>query len=686
MPKTQRQDIQALRAVAVGAVVLYHLFPTRLTGGFVGVDVFFVISGYLITSQLSRELISTNRISLPQFWARRIRRLLPAAFTVLAACLVTLVAAMPRVTWQDNFTQVGASAVYLQNWVLGHDAVDYLRSESSPSLTQHYWSLSVEEQFYVCWPLLLGLAVLVARRLGRLSIATAIALALGTVAVGSFAVSVLMTSSNPPLAFFATQTRAWEFAAGALLTQVPATWAAGLRPALAWVGLGVVVVSCFWLSASHAFPGAIAAVPVLGAALFLAGDDRTAGPLVSHPVVQWLGDHSYGIYLWHWPPIVAAPWLLGHSARWPHKVAILLGTLVLAKLTKRFVEDPIRTGPRWRARVTPAYGFAAVGGAALLLVAFVGNTQVGDANRELARVTLARAEAGLPCYGAPAMTSPSCARPYARPSDLDTAFAAKDVFEPAHRCQQQRTERTAKLCAFGDTKHPRHTMAVVGNSHAVHFIAGLDLYGRQHGWKVVLAAETDCLGAITVPLGTVDASSACHAWSVSVQQQLLAMPHLDAVLFTSHVTSDLFLVGPQPSAADLASARRSVVETWIALRRAGIKVMVVQDVPGTRPEADPACIAASSAAYDPCPRQRSVVVRPNFLTTLAQAHPELVAYEDLTRHFCDTTTCHGLIGGVVVYSDSHHVSATYSRTLGGFLGDDVASMLSGQRQQGAMMR
>ncbi|MCU1600929.1 MAG: acyltransferase, partial [Frankiales bacterium] len=342
----------------------------------------------------------------------------------------------------------------------------------------------------------------------------------------------------------------------------------------------------------------------------------------------------------------------------------------------RFVEDPVRTGSRWRAGLRPAYGFAAVGSALLLLVTLVGQAQVGGASREAAKIALARVESGQPCYGALAMTSPSCTRPYARPSDLDTAFAADDVFEPAHRCQQPRTDTVAKLCAFGDTTQPRHTMAVVGNSHAVHFIAGLDLYGRRHGWKVLLAAETDCLGEITVPVGSIDARSPCHAWSVSVQRQLLAIPHLDAVVFTSHVTSDLFLAGPNATAIDLDNARRHVLETWTALRGAGIRVMVVQDVPGTRPDADPACIAASSAAYDPCPRPRAAVVQPNLLGTLAQAHPGLVTYEDLTKYFCDARTCHGLIGGVVVYSDSHHISATYSGTLGRFLGEDVAGMLA----------
>ncbi len=220
-PREFRPEIQALRAIAVMSVVLYHLFPRRLTGGFVGVDIFFVISGFLITKHLVGEISRTGRISLTQFWARRIRRLLPAAFVVLAVSVALLVLCMPAVTWQNNMQEIGASAAYVENWLLGIHAVDYLAAHNSASLVQHYWSLSVEEQFYLVWPMLLLLALAVARLAGRGSPRTAVRWALGFVAVGSFAVSVVLTSANAPLAFFVTPTRAWEFAIGGILSVAP---------------------------------------------------------------------------------------------------------------------------------------------------------------------------------------------------------------------------------------------------------------------------------------------------------------------------------------------------------------------------------------------------------------------------------------------------------------------------------
>ena len=189
-----RPEVQALRAVAVASVVLYHLWPERLPGGFVGVDIFFVISGFLITQHLMGEISRTGRVALGAFWARRIRRLLPAAFTVIAVSLVLLFAIMPRVTWQENLQQLGASAAYVENWLLGFDAVDYLAAENSATLAQHYWSLSVEEQFYVVWPIVLLAALAVARLLRRGTPRTAVRWALVAVFVGSLIVSVVMTA------------------------------------------------------------------------------------------------------------------------------------------------------------------------------------------------------------------------------------------------------------------------------------------------------------------------------------------------------------------------------------------------------------------------------------------------------------------------------------------------------------
>ncbi|MGH2943554.1 MAG: acyltransferase family protein, partial [Solirubrobacteraceae bacterium] len=233
MPKRSelRPEIQALRALAVLTVVVYHLWPAAMPGGFVGVDVFFAISGFLITAHLVREVEKTGRLSIWRFWARRARRLLPAALLTLLACAVATLLLVPQLYWQQFLTEIGASTAYVQNWQLAADAVDYLAAENRPSPVQHFWSLSAEEQFYVVWPLLIVVAAVWAAR-RRLAIAIVLALVTGL----SLAYSITETAANPAAAYFVTPTRAWEFGAGGLLallgtrTRLPDA----VRAALSW--------------------------------------------------------------------------------------------------------------------------------------------------------------------------------------------------------------------------------------------------------------------------------------------------------------------------------------------------------------------------------------------------------------------------------------------------------------------
>ena len=209
-----RPEIQGLRALAVVLVVVFHLWPYRLHGGYVGVDVFFVISGDPITSHLAREVEQTGRLRVGRFWARRIRRLLPASLLVLAVSAVTILIWVPQSYWQQFMREIVASAIYVQNWALAADSVDYLAATNVASPAQHFWSLSVEEQFYVAWPLLLVAAVWLAARFGHWSRRSAIIVMLAVIGAASLAYSVIFTTSNPSVAYFSTATRAWEFAAG----------------------------------------------------------------------------------------------------------------------------------------------------------------------------------------------------------------------------------------------------------------------------------------------------------------------------------------------------------------------------------------------------------------------------------------------------------------------------------------
>ena len=276
-----RPEVQGLRALAVGLVVLYHLWPDRLTGGYVGVDVFFVISGYLITSHLQRELQATGSIQLKRFWARRIRRLLPASLLVLAVSAVGVVALLPATVWMQSARQIGAAALYVQNWALAGDAVDYMAADNVPTVAQHYWSLSVEEQFYLVWPvLILVLARWSWRSRGRRAAPGRGMLVPGLVvlALASLAWSVVATATDRSAAYFVTPTRVWEFAAGALLAllgvaRLGPSRGAGL--ALGRAGRDRRVRAA--VRRRHAFPGWIALVPVLGTVAVIAAGTTAAG-------------------------------------------------------------------------------------------------------------------------------------------------------------------------------------------------------------------------------------------------------------------------------------------------------------------------------------------------------------------------------------------------------------------------
>jgi hypothetical protein len=271
-----------------------------------------------------------------------------------------------------------------------------------------------------------------------------------------------------------------------------------------------------------------------------------------------------------------------------------------------------------------------------------------------------------------------CARPYARPTNLDTAFAAGDG--DTDPCLQQSDAATPAFCTLGRSQRPERTIAIVGNSHAWRLVPALALYARQHGWQVVVATRIDCLGLMTTAVSPVGATPNCLSWSAAVQRRLLALPHLDAVLFPSYAFTDKFTTGGHPTAQESQDRQRQVLSLWSAFAAHHTRVIVPDDVPGMRPTSDPECIAQSAAAYDPCAVDRSSVVAPNPITRLAQANPKLATYLPLTRYFCDATRCHGLIGGVVVYFDSHHLTTTYSRSLARYLGEALDAAMTAERQ------
>jgi peptidoglycan/LPS O-acetylase OafA/YrhL len=342
-----RPDVQGLRAVAVVLVVLFHANIPGLRGGYVGVDVFYVISGFVITGVLLRERARAGSTSLLHFYTRRIRRILPAASLVIIASVIASYAFLGSVSGNQNATDARWASVFLINIHFAATGTNYLASLMPPSVLQNYWSLAVEEQFYLVYPaifLVVGAVSL------RSSLRRRIGWVLAAAVVASFVWSIVQTSNNPTAAFFSPLPRVWELALGGLvavstgrLRRLPAA----IASASSWVGLGAILLASVVFSAATPYPGWRVALPVCGAALVIAGG--TANPthgverLLSLRAFQWVGLISFSLYLWHWPVLQIATQRRGVAAlpTWDN-VLLILGSVVLAALTYRFVENPVR--------------------------------------------------------------------------------------------------------------------------------------------------------------------------------------------------------------------------------------------------------------------------------------------------------------------------------------------------------
>ncbi|GEP47958.1 acyltransferase [Microbacterium saccharophilum] len=703
-----RPDIQGLRALAVTLVLLYHLWPDALPGGYIGVDVFFVISGFLISQHLFRELSQTGRVAVPAFWARRIRRLLPASLLVLIATLAGTALWMPASERIRAFTDIGASAVYAVNWVFARGSVDYLAQDDAPSVVQHYWSLAVEEQLYVIWPILIvGITLVVGAVLRRRGRAFAwsgqrrtLTIALGVVFAASLVFSATLTATSPGEAYFNTFVRAWEFAGGALLALLVSRFPAmqesssGKRAVaatlLTWTGVAMILVASFTYTDASPFPGTMALLPVAGTLIaIMAGAQR--GPVTLSGISTWrpiasIGTWSYSIYLWHWPIIVLAPFALqralGDLDRW---IIVALAVL-LGALSSRFIEDPARSR-RWGRRPWREFAFAVVVPlvivlvAALQVTAMTASIAAAAERAEAARVAAEReaaesaenATAAEPrvCYGVAAMLEPElCIDPFTAQTAIDTAFAATDL-DP-NWCLTQLHEEW-RTCTYGDPEGPAGTLALVGDSHAAAMIPAFHEYFAKAGWRVDTFTRFACSAVHSDPATVSHWDEGfrvgCANWGARVQQELRDRTDISVVVY--HVfDSRVFIPGDDALQLQQRDAMR---EVWSSIEATGKQVLLLRDIPVTGDVDIPTCLSQITVpATAPCSQPVSTAVLDDPITAAAGVDVPMI---DITDLFCTDGTCMSYIGGVVAYADSNHVSGTYARSLAPILGDRLLAAL-----------
>lgn len=634
-PSKSRPDIQALRALAIVSVLVFHLWPDHFKGGFVGVDIFFVISGFLISGQLWREIEATGQVKFANFWARRARRLLPASLVVIFATALTMILFVPPVWFLGYVDEALGSIAYVQNWVLASKATDYLAANTSLSPFLHFWSLSVEEQYYIFWPLILG-SLLIFTKIFRAKPKVLITAGLAGIFVISLFYSIALSIESPELAYFSTFTRAWEFAGGAFIAVIFSgrTLNRHLKAALVWVGIALMLYAFLKFNSHTVFPGYWAAVPVFGAMAFLLGGDSRSflAPwwLFRFWPIQFLGDISYSLYLWHWPIIVLAPWVLHQNLTTSDRVAIAALAILLGYLSKRFVEDPIRFGRL--AKKTPRNQLLTAASAMALIVGAI----FGGA---------AFAQAGVDSSWSDKNLHPSI-------SKVATDFPKIE----RTNCRVQKNDSAFSFCVRGD-KNGSVQIGIFGDSHARQYFAPLEALALEHHWRLVVATKNACplADAQTIPSGVAHPS--CKTWNTQLEAFIKTQPKFDLIInsTSTYVTGNF---------ADTAPAYKTEVQRLISQ---GSQWLVILDNP--KPLASfIACVSAAgqNSARD-CGLSREHAMSPADLLAPAVKDLAGVTYADYTDAYCSATSCPPVINNIVVYRDDSHISATFSMTLKGRL-------------------
>ena len=708
-----RGDIEGLRAIAVLAVLAYHAHLGPSHGGYIGVDVFFVISGYLITSLLLRDLSASGSKALPTFWARRARRLLPGSFVVLIATLVVGRLVLDPLAQRDLMRDGIAATTFTVNVVFAHRQNDYLTAQLAPSPLLHFWSLALEEQFYIGWPVLLLATTAVRRRFRWFPAAL-----IGSLLVVSLVLCIRLTPHHQPASFFLLPTRAWELLAGAALAvagsavcRIPAA----ARAIGGWLGLGTIVVAAWRFSDLTLFPGATAVIPVAATVLVLAaGTDRLrAGPgvLLDRRPMAWIGARSYGIYLWHWPVLVLAAGRFGPLTA-TQRIGALVVVFGIAAMSYRWIENPARRSawlgarPRRSLALGGALGFTGAGLAVAMLV-FSPSLVSGSAaaaptlvlpTRATPTITNPAAAPAIPTTSVPHLASTTSTTlgtaPAAAPTStiaqptsseviasivaanadtlqqaaivesvpanltpsLGSARSDKPVIY-ADGCILSNGQVTAKECVYGDTASAR-LIVLFGDSHAAQWFPALQEISLRNHWRLEVLTKKGCPTA-DIPIADPARGPECGPWRTSVLARL-ADEHPDLVIMSAYrYTTTGAAIGSNPDEV----WRNGMQSTLDRFRPLAANVLVLGDTPTPLNDV-PGCVASHLRRVADCMNPRSAAIKPARLgveVDVAAAHD--AAFVATGDWLCTSSECPVVIGNLLVYRDNSHITTAASMWL-----------------------
>ncbi|MGA2304181.1 MAG: acyltransferase family protein [Acidimicrobiales bacterium] len=705
-----RPDIEGLRAVAILAVVAYHAGLSAIPGGYVGVDVFFVISGFLITEHLGRELAASGRISFGAFYARRARRLLPSALLVIGVTVAVSCAVLPPLQAMVVAKDGLANAFYVGNYRYALQATNYLSVSGPVSPLLNYWSLGVEEQFYLVWPALLLAASLVwwhrpkrtrsASQEKAQPLFSAIVVAMALLAACSLAFSIWLTRANEPWAFFSLPTRAWELAVGGLLALVaprlrrlPRRW----MSVLSWLGIGAIVFSALTFTSATPFPGTAALVPVVGAAAVVAGGcvRSRAGAVwfLGRWPMQVIGRVSYTWYLWHWPALILAPSVVGHQLSVWGNVAVCALALVLAAMTTVLLERPLQRASwlvRPRRTLLLTVGLSAAAAATILLSTAALPPLIGSGHARTAKLSAPRPrskKSGTETTVNPAVAAAQNLTNQVQadvaqsvgtldvPANLtpSLADAASDEAVPfVDGCFDGFTENSVNPCNYGDvTAPPSKTVVLFGDSHALMWFPAFDNLANQYGWHLIPQAKATC-PPINITVYSLDLGgwyTGCNQWRAAVVARIQALhPALVVLGFSREygIPDDRVVV-------DGAAWMQGLSSMMTTLRATGAQVVLMGDVPYPMSGLVPDCLSAHLTDAVACtmPKQYPYYNPSGVGQEEAVAATAGAGYVNTQPWFCFDLTCTVIVNNILVYRDDNHITATYASWLTPVIGADL---------------
>jgi len=673
-----RADIQGLRAVAVLLVALNHAGIPFLPGGYVGVDVFFVLSGFLITGILLSQAQRDGRVSLTEFYVRRARRILPAAVLTLVATSIAAHQLLNFVRARSVVEDSVWASLFTANIHFAGQGSDYFAQGQPPSPILHFWSLSVEEQFYLVWPTVLSLVLfgaLFGRRLRsrRPALGRALIVIAGA-GIASLAWSIHSTHASPTTAYFSTPARAWELALGAGLALAAMTAhriPARLQVVMGWAGLGAVACAAVLFSDGTAFPGYAALLPAVGAALVIgAGIEREPGRLEVGRILSlrpfgYVGDRSYAFYLWHWPVLIIAAQYVGHDLSPEANLLLLCGAFLLSIVSFRLVEDPLRR-MRWPTRVGALSWPASAGAVVLVALVILGSLDktahrfdaAAKAVRPLALVDTAAAanlervpQQPLPPVVA-AVRAAEQEAPIPWPLTPPVGSLRDDIYRFPDGCTPRGGETRSRICRLGDTGGSK-TIVVIGDSHAQMWMPSiLNMAGRDR-WVVIPFVKVSC-----IPRSWIVSSRGCGAWYRWTRTRASAL-HPDVTL----------IIGSWAGTWSPHRAIKTVRELSSVMKRSSGSVMVMSDPPGQRREPVD-CLLDERSTMRTCSTEPTRTQLETNAAITSDARRNGIGVVDTKGWFCARTRaparrqlCPLVINQTITYVDRGHVSQTYAREL-----------------------